>query len=541
MNVTETNDDSDFTDIERRLRAACAATIPRLMGDDEPGNAPRFGEVGHDAEPIDPAGRPRWWMTAVAVVLVVCAIGLVAQRDSTRPGPAADSVPPADSAAVPTTVGASTPELAPGISSADLPDPAAGLYLPSQDLPGFTVARVTVTAAPTNVPPPPVRYVRRSADGQHVEAMLTLRAMPADESNSRDDTDTVTVHGMPAFVGDTGEGIMASWQEDGIAITVRGHGLDEQQVLAFAEASVVDSDALSVDLTDGPPDGFERSVDDVIPPEGAVNTDIQLVATDAQDTRSASVWVSPNSDLETIDAIELRRTTDGLNPRRVTVRGRPALLGSAAGQDQGPLLVVQWIEDGFVFIVSGHTDERALLAFAESIRPATLDQVHALQQATTPQDTSATTPQDTSVATLQATSATTQPPTDVPPSSASPSCTTPGCAADVAVMIANANGIGGAAAEVAAALSSGPDDFHLSDAIDASEDVGILDRTIIYYDTGLQGAQDVALAVDHALGGGTEVRELPSGVPPVAGGNLYGAGVLVLLGRDKADVTALTP
>jgi len=530
MNETETNDDRDFTDIERRLRAACAATIPRLMCDGEPGNPPRFGEVGHDAEPIDPAGRPRWWTTAAAVVLVVCAIGLVAQRDITRPGPAADSVTPADSASVPTTVGAPTPELASGISSANLPDPAAGLYLPSRDLPGFTVARVTVTAAPTNVPPPPVRYVRRSADGQHVEAMVTLRAMPADASNSRDDTATVTVHGMPALVGDTGEGIMASWQEDGIAITVRGHGLDEQQVLAFAEASVVDSDALSVDLTDGPPDGFERSADDVIPPEGAVNTDIQLVATDAQETRSASVWVSPNSDLETIDAIELRRTTDGLNLRRITVHGRPALLGSASGQDQGPLLVVQWIEDGFVFIVSGHTDEPGLLAFAESIRPATLDQVHALQQATTPQDSSATT----------------QPPTDVPPSSASPSsaspsCTTPGCAADVAVMIANANGIGGAAAEVEAALSSGPDDFHLIDAIDASEDVGILDRTIIYYDTGLQGAQDVALAVDHALGGGTEVRELPSGVPPVAGGNLYGAGVLVLLGRDKVDVTALTP
>jgi hypothetical protein len=104
------------------------------------------------------------------------------------------------------------------------------------------------------------------------------------------------------------------------------------------------------------------------------------------------------------------------------------------------------------------------------------------------------------------------------------------------VVVANANGIGGSAATMSRALEAGPG-FTMGEPTDASSATGVLDVTVIYYDTAQPAAQPVADSVNVAMGGGATVLPLPAGTPPVASGDLGGAGVLVMLGTDKANKT----
>jgi hypothetical protein len=104
------------------------------------------------------------------------------------------------------------------------------------------------------------------------------------------------------------------------------------------------------------------------------------------------------------------------------------------------------------------------------------------------------------------------------------------------VVVANANGIGGSAATMSRALESGPG-FTMGEPMDASDATGDLETTVIYFDPAQPAAQAVASSVDSALGGGTTILPLPAGTPPVASGDIGGAGVLVMLGLDKAEKT----
>jgi hypothetical protein len=104
------------------------------------------------------------------------------------------------------------------------------------------------------------------------------------------------------------------------------------------------------------------------------------------------------------------------------------------------------------------------------------------------------------------------------------------------VVVANANGLGGSAATMARALEAGPG-FTMGDSLDASDATGDLETTVIYYDPAQPAAQAVADSVNRAMGGGATVLPLPSGTPPVASGDIAGAGVLVMLGLDKAEKT----
>lgn len=104
------------------------------------------------------------------------------------------------------------------------------------------------------------------------------------------------------------------------------------------------------------------------------------------------------------------------------------------------------------------------------------------------------------------------------------------------VVVANANGIGGSASTMSRALEAGPG-FTMGEPTDASSATGTLDTTVIYYDTAQPAAQAVADSVARALGGGVTVLALPAGTAPTASGDLAGAGVLVMLGLDKAEKT----
>jgi hypothetical protein len=102
------------------------------------------------------------------------------------------------------------------------------------------------------------------------------------------------------------------------------------------------------------------------------------------------------------------------------------------------------------------------------------------------------------------------------------------------VMVANANGIGGSAGGMSRTLEAAG--FTMVDPTDASSTVPVLDASIIYYESEMTGAQAVAESVNRVLGNDLQVSPL-EGTPPTQDGSLDGAGVLVMLGTDKANKT----
>lgn len=102
------------------------------------------------------------------------------------------------------------------------------------------------------------------------------------------------------------------------------------------------------------------------------------------------------------------------------------------------------------------------------------------------------------------------------------------------VMVANANGIGGSAGGMTRTLEAAG--FTMVDPTDASSTVPVLDTSVIYYEPEMTGAQAVAESVNRVLGNDLQVSAL-QGTPPTQDGSLDGAGVLLMLGTDKANKT----
>ena len=103
------------------------------------------------------------------------------------------------------------------------------------------------------------------------------------------------------------------------------------------------------------------------------------------------------------------------------------------------------------------------------------------------------------------------------------------------VIVANANGQGGTAGAMTRTLETGAG-FQMVTPTDASSTVPVLEASVIYYDPSIAGAQAVAESVNRVLGGDVQVSAL-QGTPPTSDGSLGGAGVLLMLGTDKAGKT----
>lgn len=103
------------------------------------------------------------------------------------------------------------------------------------------------------------------------------------------------------------------------------------------------------------------------------------------------------------------------------------------------------------------------------------------------------------------------------------------------VIVANANGQGGSAGRVTTVLETGAG-FTTVQATNSNSNVGELADSVIYYDATVPAAQIVAESVNRVLGGGLLVQPKPE-VPPISDGDLRGAGVLLMLGVDHADIT----
>lgn len=99
------------------------------------------------------------------------------------------------------------------------------------------------------------------------------------------------------------------------------------------------------------------------------------------------------------------------------------------------------------------------------------------------------------------------------------------------VMVANASGVGGSAGRMTDTLELAG--FTMGEPTNATS--GQIEESIVYYDPGIAAAQDVADSVALVMGG-LVVETVPT-PPPVSGGSLGDAGVLVMLGTNQADKT----
>jgi hypothetical protein len=61
------------------------------------------------------------------------------------------------------------------------------------------------------------------------------------------------------------------------------------------------------------------------------------------------------------------------------VHDQPALAATSAHGEFGPLTVLTWIDDGYLFTVAGRADTDVLVAFADSLAPASLDEARQLR------------------------------------------------------------------------------------------------------------------------------------------------------------------
>lgn len=99
------------------------------------------------------------------------------------------------------------------------------------------------------------------------------------------------------------------------------------------------------------------------------------------------------------------------------------------------------------------------------------------------------------------------------------------------VVVANSSGVPGSAGRMSDELAAGG--FTMAQATNSSE--GNLDQSVVYYDPSNAAALDVANSVARVMGGLT-VEAVPS-PPPVEGGDLGDASVVVMLGTAQADRT----
>ena len=104
----------------------------------------------------------------------------------------------------------------------------------------------------------------------------------------------------------------------------------------------------------------------------------------------------------------------------------------------------------------------------------------------------------------------------------------------VTVIVANASNVNGSAAQMSRAL--GVVGYTMGEPTNKAASQGQLETSVIYFDPAVPNAEQVAGSVARSLGGVDSIAAVV--VPaPTESGELAGAGVLVMLGIDKAGKT----
>ena len=272
-----------------------------------------------------------------------------------------------------------------GVTTVPLPDPEnpPGIYLPTAPLPGFSLAGITIDRGRRAANQPNTsRYVRRAVNGVDVAAMITLTAAPSVTGGSEpsdERTPPLLVHGQPAHIGDTGEGIVASWDENGVAASVRGWGLSSDDVVSLAEQTLVDSSTDAITLPAEALQGYEPSIGDTYPPADAVTTNLHYLADDHRPGAFVDVANYSSDDLTTLDSVEVISRMAFNTIDRTVVHNLPAIVATSPAGQFGSLISVSWIEDGYQFVVGGRADKADLIAFANHLALASLEQARQLR------------------------------------------------------------------------------------------------------------------------------------------------------------------
>ena len=393
----------ELLELERELGPQLRLTLGTMIPTDASGFADRpltasNSETLEDWATVTVGIESRWATTAgrrvrivavaAAVVLVVGLVAIVTLSDRDRSptigvSPDTTQSDVTESTSVPGSIGLTSPQVSTVSTTVPLADPAnpPGVYLPMAQLPGFTLADISVGRPQQRpVERKALRYVRRSADGLSVAAMITLTATPSTTVDSfKGKTPPLVVHGQPAHIFDSGEGIVSSWQENGVDASVRGWGVSWDGVAALAEQSVVDPSTFAVTLPPQALDGFELSIGDTYPPVDAVTTDLHFVADDPRPGAFVDVTNWANDDLMTLDSVEVNFRIGRWTIDRAVVHKLQAIVATSAAGEFGPLIAVSWFEDGYQFTVTGRADKDSLIAFADALAPATLDQARQLR------------------------------------------------------------------------------------------------------------------------------------------------------------------
>jgi hypothetical protein len=103
------------------------------------------------------------------------------------------------------------------------------------------------------------------------------------------------------------------------------------------------------------------------------------------------------------------------------------------------------------------------------------------------------------------------------------------------VLVANANGQGGSAGKAALVLANSAGFQLTAEPTNATESTPDIDTSAIYYDPANPAAETVANSLNIVMGGALNVQPLPDPVP-IIDGDMKGAGVLLMLGKDFADM-----
>jgi hypothetical protein len=103
------------------------------------------------------------------------------------------------------------------------------------------------------------------------------------------------------------------------------------------------------------------------------------------------------------------------------------------------------------------------------------------------------------------------------------------------VLVANANGQGGSAGKASLVLANSAGFQMTPEPTNATESTPDIDTSAIYFDPANTAAQTVANSLNTVMGGALNVQPLPDPVP-IVDGDMKGAGVLLMLGKDFADM-----
>lgn len=247
------------------------------------------------------------------------------------------------------------------------------IFLPEAAPAGFTLTDLNVgmfTATSLESRPTTTRYLRRDVSGA-ITSQLTIAASKTSADDVAKFEGSLTVHGLPASIYDSGEGPSVAWLESGFYIDVHGNGLSRSEAIAIAEATVVDVDVQMASLAE--PGSFNlEPLAELSTLRDAPTANVQYL----NDQRAPGVFISFDaspSDGETLEWKEASLHAKGTRTvDRTNVDGISALIITPPADQFGQLNTLIWIRDGYELNLTGRVPEADLLAFARTVKLATV-------------------------------------------------------------------------------------------------------------------------------------------------------------------------